>query len=187
MLAWAANKEYESTSETIEQGWYANELSISYNPVSHGDPVMKAWIDFIAKTGSEELREAYLSGSDGAGTCTKCHAISKTGEDKFEVEWKSTASLERPLVKYSHKPHINLLGPGTLCQSCHKINSEAKFADAFKQLDKHKFVSNFKSIQKDTCTECHGSGQVAQNCLTCHNYHQEPSLKKTMIWQIAEK
>ena len=187
MLAWAANKEYESSSETIEQGWYANELSIVYNPISHGDPVMKAWIDFIAKTGSEELREAYLSGSDGAGSCTKCHAVTKVSEEKFEVEWKSTASLERPLVKYSHKPHINLLGPGTLCQSCHIINSEAKFADAYKQLDKHKFASNFKSIEKDTCTECHGSGQVAQNCLTCHNYHQEPSLKKTMIRQIAKK
>ena len=190
--AWAANKEYEAAGETIEKSWYANELSLIYRATSHGDPVMKAWLDYAAKNGSDSLNEAFLSRTDGAGACTKCHAVSsiKTEKNKngtVKVEWKSHPADGSPLVKYSHKPHVNLLGPGSWCTSCHKINDKAEFASAFNQLDPHKFSSNFNSVQKDTCVECHGGGQVSQTCTTCHEYHQEPGFKKTMMRQVAKK
>ena len=194
--AWAANKEYEPIGDTIEKGWYANELSLVYRASAHSDPVMKAWLDFAARKGTEPMSEALLSSSDGAGACTKCHAVSlnKAGKStsqkekgKLKVEWKSHPSDGSPLVKYSHKPHINLLGPGTWCTSCHKINEKSDFSAAFKQLDPNKFSSNFSSVAKGTCVECHGGGQVSQQCLTCHEYHQEPGFKKTMMKQVAKK
>ena len=190
--AWAANKEYEATGETIEKSWYANELSLIYRATSHGDPVMKAWLDYAAQKGSDSLNEAFLSRTDGAGACTKCHAVSsiKAGNNKnsaVKVEWKSHPADGSPLVKYSHKPHVNLLGPGSWCTSCHKLNDKAEFASAFNQLDPHKFSSNFSSVKKGTCVECHGGGQVSQTCTTCHEYHQEPGFKKTMMRQVAEK
>ena len=64
---------------------------------------------------------------------------------------------------------------------------KAEFASAFNQLDPHKFSSNFSSVKKGTCVECHGGGQVSQTCTTCHEYHQEPGFKKTMMRQVAEK
>ena len=194
--AWAANKEYEATGETIEKGWYANELSLVYRATAHGDPVMKAWLDYAAQNVSESLNEAFLSRTDGAGACTKCHAVSSTETEKnadknkkvaLKVEWKSHPADGSPLVKYSHKPHVNLLGPGSWCTSCHKINEKAEFSAAFNQLDPHKFSSNFSSVKKGTCVECHGGGQVSQTCTTCHEYHQEPGFKKTMMRQVADK
>ena len=105
----------------------------------------------------------------------------------LKVEWKSHPADGSPLVKYSHKPHVNLLGPGSWCTSCHKINEKAEFSAAFNQLDPHKFSSNFNSVKKGTCVECHGGGQVSQTCTTCHEYHQEPGFKKTMMRQVADK
>ena len=186
--AWAANREYEALAETIERGWYATEFSLIYNPPAHADPVMKAWIDFAAAKGSDTMRDALLSRSEGAGACTKCHAVSNVkSEDSggstsaLRVEWKSSQENSRPLNQYQHKPHINLLGPGTWCSSCHKINDKAAFDEAYKQTDPHKFASNFNSVGKNTCTECHGGGQVSQQCLLCHKYHQEPGFAKTMM------
>ena len=192
--AWAANREYEPIGETVEKGWYANEFSLIYRPPSHSDTVMKSWLEFAAQKGSEPLNEALLSRSDGAGACIKCHAISTTnagdsslkkGDQKLKIEWKSHTSGGSQFVKYSHKPHLNLLGPGTWCTSCHKINDKAEFEAAFKQLDPHKFSSNFNSVTKQTCVECHGGGQVSQQCLTCHQYHQEPGFKKAMMQRVA--
>ena len=59
-----------------------NELSLVYRATVHSDPVMKAWLDYAAQNGSESLNEAFLSRTDGAGACTKCHAVSSTETDK---------------------------------------------------------------------------------------------------------
>jgi len=194
--AWAANREYEALGDTVERGWYADEFSLIYNPPTHADPVMKAWIDFAASKGSEPMREALLSRSEGAGACTKCHAVSQvisgdnakdSGAEQtpLRVEWTSSQENTRPLNQYQHKPHINLLGPGTWCSTCHKINDTAEFDAAYKQTDPHKFASNFKSVGKNSCTVCHGGGQVSQQCLLCHKYHQEPGFAKTMMPKLA--
>jgi hypothetical protein len=179
--AWASNREYEPKSEPVKTGWYADEFSLIYRAAGHNDPVMKAWLTFAADKNNEVLRSALLSRKDGAGACAKCHAVSKNSSGKLGVEWPPFTHPVRPLVRYLHKPHIDLLGPGSNCTTCHKINEKADFESAYKHHDPLKFVSNFESIGKATCSECHNKGQVRQTCQTCHTYHQEPGFKKGMV------
>ncbi len=196
--AWASNREYEAVVENNEKGWYATELSLVYKAPAHADPVMKAWLTFAAEKGNETLKNALLSRRDGPGACTKCHAVSlakgekdaksakKEGApDQLLIEWPSFENVARPFVKYLHKPHINLLGPGSWCTTCHKMNKKAEFDAAYSQFDPLKFASNFESVGKSTCVECHGGGQVSQTCQLCHTYHQEPGFKKGMLRQVA--
>ncbi|MEE2746362.1 MAG: hypothetical protein VX617_05720 [Pseudomonadota bacterium] len=200
--SWAANREYEVSSASVKGGWHANELSLSYQPTQHGDAVMKAWLEFAVSKGTGSIREVLLDRSEGPGACIKCHAISnkaytgkstsngvvqsETTKKQLVVEWKSNPGKGNPHVKYSHKPHVNLLGPGSWCSSCHKLNSSAKFDESFLQDDPTKFSSNFKSIDKNICSDCHAVGQVSQGCTTCHNYHIDPGFKKTMMSQLSD-
>ncbi|MDD9916341.1 MAG: hypothetical protein OXT01_16945, partial [Rhodospirillaceae bacterium] len=82
---------------------------------------------------------------------------------------------------YSHGPHLNLLGPGTSCETCHKLNDKADYAGSFKHHDPLKFESNFNSIENGTCTQCHAKGQVRQECTLCHEYHNGNKFKRRMM------
>jgi hypothetical protein len=67
------------------------------------------------------------------------------------------------------------------------MDAEAAYEDAFAQVNAHHFASNFKGIRMDQCTSCHGTGQVRDDCLTCHNYHREPGFKKLMMQQAKQE
>lgn len=200
--AWAENTEYEAPSESsvIFGGWTADGLTIKYRPSSlHKDEVALAWVEFASQIKSnpdssdnaKTLADEILSDKEGIGACAKCHALSDISarnpgrggrESGVQVEWKYRKSASRELVKYNHAPHLNLLGPGTECFTCHAINPEAKYLDAFvESTDIHKFESNFKPIAKATCEQCHGKGQVRSDCQLCHNYHVDPALVRRMM------
>ena len=195
--SWSNNLEYEAIAEPSTSGWYADEFSIKYRPTTHRDTVMKAWLDFASNNDNEYLQEALLSRKEGAGACTKCHAVSqitpakaKPGDAahaKTAIEWGPFQHPERQLVKYDHKPHINLLGPGSSCTTCHKINDKADFEAAYQQTDPNHFASNFQGIEKSTCAECHNEKQVRQNCLLCHAYHQGSGIKVGVVSKMMKE
>jgi hypothetical protein len=183
--AWASNEEYESAADPVAGGWFADALSLKYQPVRHRDAVAKAWIDMVAAGGkgvSDDMRDAILSPSDSPGACTKCHSVNQVegDEKKLEIGWSLGAVSQKRHVKYSHVPHLNLLGIGQACESCHKMDETAEFAAAFKQNDPHKFASNFKSIENATCLTCHKEGEVRQECTLCHEYHNGHGFKRRM-------
>jgi len=137
---------------------------------------------------AEALKELMLS-KQGVGYCTKCHAVTAVTEGRegaadtapvLKVEWNYQPPGKRPYVTYDHKPHVDLLGPGTLCTSCHKVDATADFAAAYKQLDAKVFASNFRPIAKQTCTACHAANKVRQDCVACHQYHLEPGFVRRM-------
>ena len=66
------------------------------------------------------------------------------------------------------------------CVKCHKLDQEADYASHFKKADRtaNDFVSNFSSISKDICIECHRRGKVREDCTMCHNYHNEAGNKR---------
>lgn len=208
--AWMQKVEYESPSELAGGGWQSDGLSVSYRPSGHADPVARAWFDLAvnapasvaANDGDEDavaraeaLRDDLL-GDQGLGNCTKCHAVTqitdkvpKNGDadGKLMVEWGFQPVVDRPYVKYDHRPHVNLLGPGSLCSECHTTNPQAEYAASFEQFDATKFQSGFKPVSQQKCTECHTKAKVRQDCLLCHEYHLEPGFNESMVSHTEQK
>jgi len=201
--AWAANQEYEAPEDPVDGGWYAEATELKYRPTGHGDAVARSWIEFAIAAAAEfaaddeqseralALRDQLLDPKEGVGACIKCHAVSDTTATSadsdgdglsLQVGWGyPMASSAQRYVKYNHAPHINLLGRDLGCRTCHVVDGKADFAGSFADFNPHSYVSNFRSIAKETCTECHAPGRVRQDCLLCHEYHYEPRFKKQML------
>lgn len=166
--AWVANQEYEGPEISENGGWFADELSIKYRARKHGDPVMKAWLDFAADQENDPVSESLLV-SDGPGGCISCHGVSET--DAVRIGWKSVTRPAAPNFKYPHKPHLNVLGPGTQCQTCHVIDKSVDTRKNFEQLDPEVFKAGFKQISIETCSQCHNKQRVDVGCRGCHSFH----------------
>jgi len=190
--AWASNEEYELPSDAAFGGWYGDLLELMYRPSGHADPVIKAWIEFAvnangsddaAKDRAEQLRDTLLSAKNGPGACIKCHAVSRENEGgPLHIEWKYHKDKAQSYRTYSHTRHLSLVNPQGVkladpnqgCATCHKLNPKAEFKASFNDLDPHTFASNFNSMKKETCVQCHTESRVRQDCQLCHNYHKEP-------------
>jgi hypothetical protein len=207
--AWAGNDEYTGPKPQ-GTGWYVDSVSLRYKPAGNADPVVQSWLtSFTApelgkaddKAQLDDLRASLLDPKSGPGACTLCHAVSAVGakdNEKIEIkssnldapvriQWTYNSSKKRDWARYSHKPHLNLLGPGKNCETCHVQNPEAAYSEAFTQLNPRSYASNFKPIAIEQCSTCHGSGQVRNDCLTCHDYHREPGFKRLMIAQPGKE
>ena len=199
--AWAANREYELPSEPEFGGWFGDFTELKYRPMGHADPVVEGWIEFAiaAETLSDDddqnaralaMRDALLSPKDGPGACLKFHSV-RAFEMGPAVNWtyEYQASADRPHYWYSHDAHLKIVGVGGIpfsdpsrgCATCHKLNPKADFAASFGTFDAHEFSSNFHSIKRETCAQCHAEGRVRQDCQLCHRYHLEPSFKAEMM------
>jgi hypothetical protein len=176
--SWAANTGYEAPREPEFGGWHATEFALKYRAFRHRDPVLTEWLNFAAAADIEGISKELLN-NEGPGSCVKCHSVSDT--DAVRVEWKSAETELRAYHKYSHAPHLNLLGPGRECETCHALDRKADYAAAFKQNDPKVFNSNFSKIGKKLCATCHQEGQVVEKCLTCHKYHDQTGFKERMM------
>ena len=181
-----ANKEYEAVGDIEYGGWAADEFTLRYTANHHRDQVLKNWMDFAAMNDDDLLSDELLI-KDGPGACGKCHSVSET--DEVRVEWKAASGNSLASHhKYSHVPHLNVLGPGSQCETCHELNPQADYKSAYNHRDPLSFESSFIAIKQETCTNCHNEGQVAQGCLTCHEYHKAAGFKANMaINQNQEK
>ena len=196
--AWANNYEFVPRIEHELGGWHADEdgLSLRYAPAGHGDGVAKSWINFALFSMTEEdddyanyaesMRQTLLFNpipGKRFGACTKCHAILDDGGELI-IEWRYRRSEARRYTNYSHNVHftifnpegVSVMDPDRGCRTCHKINDEATYGEAFEQSDSHNFQSNFFPVSLDTCARCHDDEQAPQNCQLCHVYHLEPSV-----------
>jgi hypothetical protein len=200
--SWGLNLEYEPPAEARFGGWYADMLEIRYKPSGHSDPVAKGWVEFALAvsekpveddkaTRAVAMREQILSAKEGVGGCMKCHAVTEVknakGDSQLKVDWKYGKGDEnRPFVRYSHNDHVEILGTKRSCTNCHILDKEADYLATFKEYDPSKWVSNFESIRKKTCMQCHSEDQINLECQKCHLYHFKPSFKKDMLTVKAE-
>lgn len=159
-------------------GWYRDNgsFSIRYRPTGHGDLFLKSWLNASAqKSGSSavigQLFEGLSGRSDTPGMCAKCHGIEKV-DMNAKVHWLGRVEQQgrQNFTRFSHKSHLNLIKEQG-CFTCHDINKEADFAKIYDNQDPSFFESNFTSISKAKCTQCHQEEGVNDSCLTCHNYH----------------
>ena len=194
--SWGLNLEYEPPAEAKFGGWYADMLEVRYKPLGHRDPVAKSWVEFAlaVSTAQEDedkatraiaMRDEVISAKEGVGGCVKCHAINETitkeGKKELEVEWNYKNVNNRPHSQYSHSSHIEIMGNNNSCSNCHILNSKADYMASFKSFDGTEWSSNFESIEKKTCMQCHVKSKINQDCQTCHVYHLNPRFKKKMF------
>ena len=206
--AWAANEEFDpealetaedEAEEPVAPYWTSDGFTLQYVP-AHGDPAIKDWLTHLLRPGPamqdadeelvEELREIFLPETgDGVGACATCHWLDSGGLAAPESEGAATQNgliwRDRPAsrgsVLYTHVPHINLLGRGTWCQNCHQLDNSASYGANFQAGEGASYVSNFKPIDVGTCGDCHrAEAGVRQDCLTCHEYHREPTIRERM-------
>lgn len=195
--AWAANLEYELPADPEMGGWFGDYLELKYRPVSHADPVLKAWIEMslaAAADGDAEailLRDGLIDPKEGPGACSKCHAVNSVDGDAthLAIDWRFRAEDARPYDHYSHRAHLNLVQAVSTglastsmgCRFCHRLDDEAPFAASFDDVDPTTFASNFKGIKIETCAQCHVEGEVRQDCQLCHRFHLTATFEPEMM------
>lgn len=204
--AWGLNLEYDPPAKASFGGWYADLLEVRYTPVNHKDPVALSWIKFaldvpenetdeIRKTRAIAMRDQMLSSKEGVGGCMKCHTIDALlSEDKKEnlsIHWGYRGFQSPAYTQYSHKSHMDVVRKGNPCQTCHVLNKESTHGSSsnkpgsdkitFNKADKKPIASNFNSINRNTCSQCHTNGKVRQDCQLCHLYHLEPGYKGNVL------
>lgn len=198
--AWMSNREYEPPSPAPATGWHAEALELRYVRPRHGDPVLRAWLDALAAVATpaepqdaqrlEAVRAEFLS-ADGPGQCLKCHvATGKAGAPR-QINWAAGAPAPRQALHlFDHRPHVTSAPSGSAtCATCHKVATVADGAVAVGekpaeprpgaqvQASARATALGLAPIARETCASCHQPGKVAQDCLTCHAYHQGHTLK----------
>lgn len=178
--AWAANREYEPPGQAVLPGWRTDALELRYAKPAHADPVLRAWLETWAaasppaSAGDRErflaARKELFSPGDGPGACLKCHTATGTADGVLAIQWKHTLREARPLSRFDHRPHVDLLGPEKTCTSCHRPMAAATPAGAV-----------FQPLTLASCTTCHAAGRVRDDCQLCHVYHQNHALMKRMM------
>lgn len=167
---------------TAGGGWRIDDdrLEVTYRPAGHDDPFLRAWLDAIVALPPEHaaLREACLAEfrREGApGGCLECHSVDRSG-DRLTINWRGRDRLSEPrgFTKFSHRPH--LIQPDLAdCTHCHRIDASADHQAAYTGADPHRFTSEFVSLSKTSCVECHRPHAAGDRCTQCHNYHVEPA------------
>ncbi len=205
VCAWMANADVRQDPPP-GGGWYVDGLTVDYMASGHADPVMTAWLDLAAAaptlaaeaSGDVDhalfVRDTLMSPGQGPGSCARCHSMSVSNGNPtdpatpVEVRWESDNTPWSPYVRYSHGPHLNVLGEGTSCSVCHRLKEESGIAGAYETLDANRPVSSFRSIGNAQCLSCHGEGDdglqaiaADEGCLLCHNYHLETGFLRRMV------
>lgn len=168
---WLANMEYEGFAQLGSQGWSAEPLALSYRPLGHTDPTLKAWLDYGLELNADmtsfalldDLKGSLFDPETGPGRCAACHRF----DADAAFQWTSSSSQETH-ANFTHRPHLALAkaGGGDLCKGCHQLEATAFAAG----------TATFAAIGVSTCQECHGKGGVSARCATCHDYHASRSV-----------
>ncbi|BBM86247.1 multiheme c-type cytochrome [Candidatus Uabimicrobium amorphum] len=180
---------FEFEEKEAPTGWYFYSYTLKYRPHKHRDPMMKAWLDLMAKTYNTDK----ISTEDEANgnthyimrtldRCLKCHSVEKAEQRNsvLKINWKPSSPKYAPkFTRFSHQPHILVQKD---CYSCHTFNKYF-YKDVYDRAfyendDPKKFMNEFKFITKDLCSKCHNHNIVGENCTSCHNYHATPFKKK---------
>ncbi len=174
-------------------GWWLDgpSLSLRYRPAGHDDPFLRAWIDLIVALpeAQNELREACLAEftrQGASGSCFTCHSLDRDALGVPVVHWsgRNRRSEPRGFTHFSHRPHLSQPELAD-CTHCHKIDPSADLKAVYVGGDPHRFRSEFLSLSKSACTDCHRPQAAGDHCTQCHNYHVSPQSAEGFTTEIA--
>jgi hypothetical protein len=166
----------------VAGGWYrsADTFTLFYRPTGHADAFLTIWLTVAGRLSADTSNRvaqslfATMSDPKAPGLCTKCHSVdSSPGQVARLVNWRA----EQPradfhaITKFDHAAHFSLLTQKG-CQTCHQLRPQGAYLAAFDgNLDPSRFESNFASVSKATCANCHNDKVAGEACQMCHTYH----------------
>ncbi|MCH9675657.1 MAG: hypothetical protein K0U93_29740 [Gammaproteobacteria bacterium] len=191
--------------------------AIEYVARGHSDRVLASWMTVVrnrielSEPGAQmatatDALTVMLDQDEGPGACGKCHSSGidpraswpgdpTLGENEraTAVKWGYRASKNRPYTRFSHQPHIDVLGDDA-CSVCHQLREsdysayfEAWLGDSNVERtaapdneNKAVFISNFAAISTKDCAKCHQPKRVVNSCQQCHRYHLTGAYKKNV-------
>jgi hypothetical protein len=121
------------------------------------------------------LRE--ILGARNTGKCTECHTqllvpISSQSVPEEASLWRSTLShaSTRSITRFNHGPH--LIQPHLQdCKACHSLDPSSSHNKQGEIMQALARPSEFVSMKKEQCAECHRPSAAGNQCSQCHNYH----------------
>ncbi len=175
-------------------GWYRQDFAVLYKPVGHRDDFMQAWLDYSGKQYGQDTAKLaapvfdLLSDKQAQGQCAKCHSVDGASDGSRSINWNpfEVDRASKKFTKFSHEPHFGQFKDKG-CLACHVVDSDAKYADTYKSLDPKVFVSNFKPIKQQQCSECHQPKIAGQSCILCHVYHMDNVITPILTTRIPDK
>lgn len=177
-----APEEYDAIEDRQTGGGWTldhDRLALSYRSTGHDDPMLRAWIDLVVALPEEhaELRDAVLFELRQPGTpgqCLECHSVEAT-PGGIAVNWRGRDRLSEPrgFTRFSHRPHLTQPQLAD-CTACHTIDSPVDTQPAYRSLSTNEHTSEFVSLSKAACVECHRPHAAGDSCTQCHNYHVSP-------------
>lgn len=168
-------------------GWYGDDDALRYRPSGHADALLRSWLD--APLGSSVF-ELLADPKKSPGACTKCHSVDDKPAGGARVNWSPSRADPQmhPITTFSHVKHFSLLGDKG-CASCHQLDRKADYQSPFNGRDASKFASNFASLKRETCAQCHTPKGAGDNCTLCHRFHVGnfmPTLPASALDKILE-
>ncbi|MFZ8899646.1 MAG: cytochrome c3 family protein, partial [Alphaproteobacteria bacterium] len=145
--------------------------------------VVRNWIEFSLGEDvresdlGNEVTEKMLHPADGPGRCFKCHVAPDSESRSTTVTWKIPSEDLRPFTEFNHTPHLNVLNVGSGCVTCHQGLEATEDTNAERK-NSSSHPKEFGPIKKSVCSDCHREGGVQQTCVTCHQYHSDPKIRK---------
>lgn len=168
----------------IGGGWSLDDdrFALRYRPIGHDDPLVRAWLDAIVSLPEERaaLRDACLAEftrPSAPGGCFECHSVERSTKGELVVNWSGRDRLAEPrgFTKFSHRPH--LVQPELSdCTHCHRLDESSTGSRSYVGADPTRFTSEFVSLTKAACVECHRPHAAGDRCTQCHNYHVDAAV-----------
>lgn len=166
-------------------GWYNPDGSFAlyYHPRGHRDRFLSSWMDLTVNAdhaADPAISRALfkeLSAPKAVGLCSKCHSIDDAPVKQVNWVGSRPDPVKHDFNRFSHSAHLSLLDERG-CFTCHSMKATGgqtndTYLSAFEP-EKHnpaEFHSNFKTVDKLVCANCHQPNLVRDDCLLCHNYH----------------
>jgi len=134
-----------------------NRATVVYRPQQHADPLIKAWLDFMASevdhypdqaegTTPSRFDQFFRDAisPEASGRCTKCHTVDRLLDGSMKINWGLLPAeyFYRQFSKFVHRPHLTLMQDQTalseaaqedVCLKCHQPETPKPFfnRDAF--------------------------------------------------------
>ncbi len=172
-----ARLERSAVDEWVKAGgWYRSHFRLYYRPTDHADRFLPAWLDMSsAAYSASEMAKVFGQMADpkAPGVCTKCHSVDAL-EQSMRVNWTGLRidPRSKDFTRFSHTAHMSMTEQAD-CLRCHDWSEQVGggYLQAYESADRLQAQGEFAPFRKAVCSECHGSGEAGDACLSCHNYH----------------
>lgn len=124
-----------------------------------------------------------LTAADGP-ECRKCHVVENAGIGRVQTDQDVLIRAE-----FNHRAHIL----EKRCTECHteipfeekllkfSVENYSEFKQKFSKIFKKDRAATQNIPKLSTCQQCHSTGKVANDCVTCHKFHPNKKNRSNLL------